>query len=96
MSDTEEPSVSTPLLVSAACLVVALIVPCLRGGFGRGSLIGAAIAFAGAVPAAYAAWKGLQSKATQSRFLVGLMLLLACTILGVLLLVLRAIRWLHG
>ncbi len=95
MPEAEEPSVAGPVALSLVFLVLAIVVPMMRGGFRHGSLLGAALAFAGAVPAAYAAWRGIQSKSTQSRLLGGMVLCLACVGVGGLLIVLRAVHWLR-
>ncbi len=87
-----EPSAQVPLQLSALLIGAGIVVAAL-GGFRHGSLLGALIAGAGAVPAGYVAWLGMQSQG-QTKLLGGMVLMLVALLLAALLVVLRVFHFL--
>jgi len=72
------------LLISVALLVAAVVV---RG------FLGAALAAAGAIPAAYAAWQGTQEQG-QGTMAKAMVCLVASLVVAVVLVVGRILHWL--
>ena len=58
-------SVQTPLFISLALVVVGLILGAI-GGISSGSIAGGIIAACGIIPAAWAAWAGMQQETQKS------------------------------
>ena len=60
----------------------------------HGSIAGGVIAAAGAIPACYGMWKGIQQE-TQGTLAISVVAVLASLGIGALLIVLRVVSWLH-
>lgn len=58
-------SAQTPLFISLALVVVGLILGAI-GGLSSGSIAGGIIAACGIIPAAWAAWAGMQQETQKS------------------------------
>lgn len=90
---TSSPPTQAPLLLSLALVAAGVIVAAV-GGIASGSVLGAAIAAGGAVPALYATWTGMQ-KQTQGSLGMALLLVFASLGVGAILLLLRVVDWLR-
>lgn len=77
---------SMPLLISLALVIAGLLIGVISG-LGSGSILGGVVAFAGLVPACYAAWVGVQ-KEGQGTLLWAILLILASLGVGGLLVIL--------
>ena len=75
-----------PLLLSLGLVVAGLLIGVI-GGLASGSLVGGLVAGAGAVPACYGAWLGVQQE-TQSTLLWSILLIIGSLGVGGLLLIL--------
>lgn len=88
--DMSNASAKTPLLISLALVGIGLIFG-LVGGITSGSIPGGIIAGLGAIPAAWAAWSGMQQE-TQSGLAGAVVMLTASLGVGGLLIVLGVIN----
>ena len=87
------PDSKTPVVV-AFVMVVAGIAIAAAQGIVHGSLVGGIIAAAGAIPACFGMWKGIQQE-TQGTLAISVIAVLASLAIGALLIVLRVVSWLH-
>jgi hypothetical protein len=87
------PDTKTPALV-AFVMVVAGIAIAAAQGLTHGSIVGGVIAAAGAIPACYGMWKGIQQE-TQGTLAVSVSAVLISLAAGAVLIVLRVVSWLH-
>ena len=83
----------TPALVAFAMVVIGIAIAAVQG-ITHGSLVGGVIAAAGAIPACYGMWKGIQQE-TQGTLAVSVIAVLVALGIGALLIVLRVVSWLH-
>ena len=81
-----------PPLISFLMVIVGALISIL-GGFGVAAIIGGLIALAGAMPASYGIWTGMQQK-TQATLGLSLLMLLVSMGAGLLLLLLSILGWL--
>lgn len=86
------PRAQTPLLVSVAFVAAGVVIAAL-GGITKGSLLGGAVSALGVVPAAWAAWAGMQ-KETQGSLAMALLLVFVSLGVGGLLIIMRLGHWL--
>ena len=63
-------------------------------GVSHGSIAGGVIAAAGAIPACFGMWKGIQQE-TQGTLAISVAAVLASLAVGAILIILRVINWLH-
>ncbi|HET7501475.1 MAG TPA: hypothetical protein VFK02_10745 [Kofleriaceae bacterium] len=87
------PDSKTPALVAFAMVVVGILIAAVQG-ITHGSILGGVIAAAGAIPACYGMWKGIQQE-TQGTLAVSVTAVLVTLAIGALLIVLRVVSWLH-
>jgi hypothetical protein len=87
------PDTKTPAYV-AFLMVVAGIVIAAAQGITHGSMVGGVLAAAGAIPACYGMWKGIQQE-TQGTLALSVTAVLVSLVVGGLLIVLRVVSWLH-
>ncbi|HET7500745.1 MAG TPA: hypothetical protein VFK02_07070 [Kofleriaceae bacterium] len=87
------PDSKTPVVV-AFVMVVAGIAIAAAQGIIHGSLIGGIIAAAGAIPACFGMWKGIQQE-TQGTLALSVSAVLVSLAVGAVLIVLRVVSWLH-
>lgn len=87
------PDSKTPALV-AVVLVVAGIAIAAAQGIVHGSIFGGIIAAAGAIPACYGMWKGIQQE-TQGTLAISVGTVLLSLAVGAILIILRVVSWLH-
>jgi hypothetical protein len=90
---TTSPRVQTPLLISLGLVAAGVLIAAL-GGITGGSILGGVVAALGVVPAAWAAWAGMQ-KETQASLGMALLLVFVSLGVGGLLLLLRVVDWLR-
>ena len=83
----------TPALIAFAMVVIGIAIAAVQG-ITHGSLVGGVIAAAGAIPACYGMWKGIQQE-TQGTLAVSVIAVLVALGIGALLIVLRVVSWLH-
>ncbi|HSS03468.1 MAG TPA: hypothetical protein VLM79_40670 [Kofleriaceae bacterium] len=83
----------TPALVAFAMVVIGIAIAAVQG-ITHGSIVGGVIAAAGAIPACYGMWKGIQQE-TQGTLAVSVIAVLVALGIGALLIVLRVVSWLH-
>ena len=87
------PDTKTPVVV-AFVMVVAGIAIAAAQGIVHGSLVGGIIAAAGAIPACFGMWKGIQQE-TQGTLALSVTAVLVSLAVGAVLIVLRVVSWLH-
>lgn len=88
-----KPSAKTPIFVSIAFVVIGLVLG-LMGGVTSGSILGGVIAGLGVIPAAWAAWAGMQQE-TQASLAGALGMVFVSIGVGAILIVLGIIDKLH-
>jgi hypothetical protein len=86
-----DPKIKGPLLVCATLVIAGLLIAAI-GGLTKGSIVGGVVAASGAIPAIYAAWKGMQQE-TQAGLAAALGALLVAVGVGGLLILLRIFDW---
>jgi hypothetical protein len=87
------PDSKTPALVACVMVVVGVAIAAVQG-LVHGSIVGGVIAAAGAIPACYGMWKGIQQE-TQGTLAISVIAVLASLAVGAVLIVLRVVSWLH-
>jgi hypothetical protein len=83
----------TPVFVALGFVALGVLIAVL-GGVTHGSLWGGILAAAGAIPACFGMWKGIQQE-TQGTLAMSVMAVLVALAVGGALIVLRVIYWLH-
>lgn len=86
------PDSKTPALI-ALVMAIAGIAIAATGGLLHGSIPGGVIAAAGAIPACYGMWKGIQQE-TQGTLALSVGAVLLALGVGAVLIVLRIVHWL--
>lgn len=86
------PDSKTPALAAFGLVVLGLVIAAAQG-FTHGSIAGGVIAAAGAIPACFGMWKGIQQE-TQGTLAISVGAVLVSLAVGGLLIVLRVIHWL--
>ena len=81
----------TPALVAFAMVVIGIAIAAVQG-ITHGSLVGGVIAAAGAIPACYGMWKGIQQE-TQGTLAMSVGTVLLSLGVAAVLIVLRVIHW---
>lgn len=74
-------------------VVIGLVIAAVQG-LTHGSIAGGIIAAAGAIPACFGMWKGIQQE-TQGTLAISVAAVLVSLAVGAVLIVLRVINWLH-
>jgi peptidoglycan biosynthesis protein MviN/MurJ (putative lipid II flippase) len=87
------PDSKTPVYVAFIMVVVGIVIAAVQG-ITHGSMVGGVIAAAGAIPACYGMWKGIQQE-TQGTLALSVTAVLVSLVIGGLLIVLRVVSWLH-
>lgn len=85
------PDSKTPALV-AVVLVVAGIAIAAAHGITHGSVLGGIVAAAGAIPACYGMWKGIQQE-TQGTLAISVAVVLLSLAVGAILILLGVVSW---
>jgi hypothetical protein len=87
------PDSKTPAMAAFGLVVLGIVIAAIQG-LGHGSIAGGVIAGAGAIPACFGMWKGIQQE-TQGTLAISVAAVLASLAVGAVLIVLRVIHWLH-
>jgi hypothetical protein len=90
---TPVPDSKTPAFAAIGLVVLGLVIAAL-GGITHGSILGGIVAAAGAIPACYGMWKGIQQE-TQATLAMSVGAVLLALAVGGLLIVLRFVDWLR-
>jgi hypothetical protein len=85
------PDSKTPAIVAFAMVVVGIAIAAVQG-ITHGSIVGGIIAAAGAIPACYGMWKGIQQE-TQGTLAASVTAVLVSLVIGGLLIVLAVVSW---
>ena len=72
--------------------VLGIVIAALQDGVLRGSIAGGIIAAAGAIPACFGMWKGIQQE-TQGTLAMSVAAVLVALAIGGVLIVLRVVSW---
>jgi peptidoglycan biosynthesis protein MviN/MurJ (putative lipid II flippase) len=83
----------TPVYIAVAMVAVGILIAALQG-FTHGSIGGGIIAAAGAIPACFGMWKGIQQETQRTLALSVSSVLLALGVGGILI-VLRIVYWIR-
>ena len=86
------PDSKTPAMAAFGLVILGLVIAAIQG-FSHGSIAGGIIAAAGAIPACFGMWKGIQQE-TQGTLAISVGAVLVSLAVGGLLIVLRVIHWL--
>ncbi|HSN28975.1 MAG TPA: hypothetical protein VLT45_21960 [Kofleriaceae bacterium] len=87
------PDSKTPAMAAFGLVVVGLVIAAVQG-LTHGSIAGGIIAAAGAIPACFGMWKGIQQE-TQGTLAISVAAVLVALAVGAILIILRVINWLH-
>jgi hypothetical protein len=87
------PDSKTPAMAAFGLVVLGVVIAAIQG-LSHGSIAGGVIAAAGALPACFGMWKGIQQE-TQGTLAISVAAVLASLAVGAVLIVLRVIHWLH-
>jgi hypothetical protein len=87
------PDTKTPALVAFVMVVVGIAIAAVQGLI-HGSIAGGVVAAAGAIPACFGMWKGIQQE-TQGTLALSVIAVLVSLAVGAVLIVLRVVSWLH-
>ena len=90
---TPVPDSKTPALAAVGLVVLGLVIAAL-GGITKGSILGGVIAAAGAIPACFGMWKGIQQE-TQGTLAASVGAVLLSLAVGGVLILLRFVDWLR-
>ena len=85
------PDNKTPVLVAFVMVVTGIAIAAVQG-LVHGSITGGVIAAAGAIPACYGMWKGIQQE-TQGTLAMSVLAVLVSLAMGGVLIVLRVVNW---
>ena len=89
------PDSKTPAMAAIAMAVLGLVIAVIQGGISHGSLTGGIIAAAGAIPACFGMWKGIQQE-TQGTLATSVAAMLFALLVGGILIILRVVYALHS
>jgi hypothetical protein len=87
------PDSKTPAFVAYAFVAIGLAIAAVQG-FTAGSIAGGIIAAAGAIPACFGMWKGIQQE-TQGTLAMSVIAVLVSLAAGGVLIALRVIHWIR-
>ncbi len=90
---TPVPDSKTPAFAAIGLVALGLVIAAL-GGLTHGSILGGIIAAAGAIPACYGMWKGIQQE-TQGTLAISVGAVLLSLAVGGILIILRFVDWLR-
>ena len=94
MGNPAAESKSNAALIAFVMVAVGILIAALREGVLHGSIAGGVIAAAGAIPACYGMWKGIQAE-TQGALAISVCAVLVSLGVGALLIILHVVSWLH-
>jgi hypothetical protein len=81
----------TPALVAFGLVFLGVLIAAVQG-FTKGSILGGLIAAAGAIPACYGMWKGIQQE-TQGTLAMSVVAVLVSLGAGAILILMRLVDW---
>jgi uncharacterized membrane protein len=81
----------TPIMIGLGLVVLGIVIAATTG-FKHGSIPGGLIAAAGAIPACFGMWKGIQQE-TQTTLALSVVTALVALGVGAILIVLRFVSW---
>jgi hypothetical protein len=87
------PDSKTPAFVAYAFVAIGLAIAAVQG-FTAGSIAGGIIAAAGAIPACFGMWKGIQQEG-QGTLAISVIAVLIALAVGGVLIALRVIHWIR-
>lgn len=87
------PDSKTPAMAAFGLVVLGLVIAAIQG-VSHGSIAGGVLAAAGAIPACFGMWKGIQQE-TQGTLAISVAAVLLSLAVGAVLIILRVIAWLH-
>jgi len=87
------PDSKTPAMAAFGLVVVGIVIAAVQG-LTHGSIAGGIIAAAGAIPACFGMWKGIQQE-TQGTLAISVAAVLLSLAVGAILIIMRVINWLH-
>jgi hypothetical protein len=87
------PDTKTPVVVAFVMVAAGIVISATQGLL-HGSLLGGVIAAAGAIPACFGMWKGIQQE-TQGTLALSVAAVLVALVVGAILIVLRFVSLLH-
>ena len=82
----------TPAYIAFGLAILGIVIAALGKGVLHGSIPGGIIAAAGAIPACFGMWKGIQQE-TQGTLAMSVLAVLVALGVGGLLIVLRVVHW---
>ena len=86
------PDSKTPALAAVALVAIGIVIAAIQG-LSHGSIAGGVIAGAGAIPACFGMWKGIQQE-TQGTLAMSVAAVLLALATAAILIVLRVVHWL--
>jgi hypothetical protein len=87
------PDSKTPAMAAFGLVVLGLVIAAIQG-ISHGSIVGGVVAAAGAIPACFGMWKGIQQE-TQGTLAISVAAVLLSLAVGAVLIILRVVNWLH-
>ena len=87
------PDSKTPAMTAFGLVVLGVVIAAIQG-VSHGSIAGGILAAAGAIPACFGMWKGIQQE-TQGTLAISVAAVLLSLAVGAVLIILRVINWLH-
>jgi hypothetical protein len=87
------PDSKTPAMAAFGLVVLGIVIAAIQG-ISHGSIAGGVLAAAGAIPACFGMWKGIQQE-TQGTLAISVAAVLLSLAIGAVLIILRVIHWLH-
>lgn len=87
------PDSKTPVIVAFVMVAAGILIAAVQGLL-HGSILGGVIAAAGAIPACFGMWKGIQQE-TQGTLALSVAAVLVALAVGAILIVLRFVSFLH-
>ncbi|HEY0482696.1 MAG TPA: hypothetical protein VGD37_34475 [Kofleriaceae bacterium] len=87
------PDSKTPVIVAFVMVAAGILIAAAQGLL-HGSILGGVIAAAGAIPACFGMWKGIQQE-TQGTLALSVAAVLVALAVGAILIVLRFVSFLH-
>lgn len=87
------PDSKTPAMAAFGLVVLGVVIAAIQG-VSHGSIAGGVLAAAGAIPACFGMWKGIQQE-TQGTLAISVAAVLLSLAVGAVLIILRVVNWLH-
>lgn len=88
------PDSKTPVIAAFVMVAAGILIAAASNGVLHGSILGGVIAAAGAIPACFGMWKGIQQE-TQGTLAMSVVAVLASLAVGAVLIILHVVSWLR-